>query len=156
MENAIPAIVKSELWESVNSNRYKRRESQYNYMLRGIAYCWCGSPLVGGKVGKEPAYRCSNAKIYHLKGHIQIMASILEGRTRDALKATWLDRDEKEIFDRMKDRKAASKCRTLDRDCEPQSDLRATHGRTEVYEERKRTRNLDRRVPEVVERISTA
>ena len=104
MENAIPAIVKSELWESVNSNRYKRRESQYNYMLRGIAYCWCGSPLVGGKVGKEPAYRCSNAKNYHLKGHIQIMASILEGRTWDALKATWLDRDEKEIFDRMKER----------------------------------------------------
>ena len=32
------------------------------------------------------------------------MASILEGRTRDALKATWLDRDEKEIFDRMKER----------------------------------------------------
>jgi hypothetical protein len=59
---------------------------------------------VGGKVGKEPAYRCSNAKNYHLKGHIQIMASILEGRTWDALKATWLDRDEKEIFDRMKER----------------------------------------------------
>ena len=32
------------------------------------------------------------------------MASILEGRTWDALKATWLDRDEKEVFDRMKER----------------------------------------------------
>jgi hypothetical protein len=32
------------------------------------------------------------------------MASILEGRTWDALKATWLDRDEKEIFGRMKER----------------------------------------------------
>ena len=104
IENAIPAIVESELWETVNSNRYRRRESQYNYMLRGLAYCWCGSPMTGGKVGKEPAYRCSNAKNYHLKGHIQIMASILEGRVWDALKATWLDRDEKELFGRMKER----------------------------------------------------
>ena len=84
------------------------------------------------------------------------MASILEGRTRDALKATWLDRDEKEIFDRMKDRKAASKCRTLDRDCEPQSDLRATHGRIAVYEKRECTWNIYRRIPETLARISAA
>lgn len=111
MENAIPTIVKPELWDSINRNQSRRRDSQYNYILRGLVHCWCGSPLVGGTVAKEPAYRCSNAKNYHLKGHIQIKANILESRTWDALKAMWLDRDEKEIFNRMKEREVLESVR---------------------------------------------
>lgn len=106
VENAFPAIVPKDLWEAAAHRRQRIRESKYNYLLKGLAYCWCGSTMVGGAAHGEPGYRCSLAREHKGEGHINISARKLEARVTEELYAKWLSVPTKTVVRRVAERTA--------------------------------------------------